>query len=282
MNKQQTHTLTLRDGTSLHIIHQPAPTNVPTPRAVPVLLVHGFSEHSGRYENFMQFLAEQGFAVWIYDARGHGQSEGKRGTIPDDDALVADLREVYAFIRAQCAQDPIVMGHSMGGLTVALATVRGWITPAAVVLLSPALRLDLSLWERQQIMFGTKLLPNLTRPVPIANERTARDPAVLASADDDPLMHGRISPRLAAFLAMGGEEVIANANEFNVPVLLLYAADDQVVDASGSAELGTCLPEGCQARAYSHAYHELLHEPEDALAEILQQLLAWLNGVLAD
>jgi len=148
MNEQQTHTLTLRDNTSLHIIQQPAPATTATPRPVPILLVHGFSEHSGRYENFMQFLAEQGFAVWIYDARGHGQSEGKRGTIPDDDALVADLREVYTFIRAQCAQDSIVIGHSMGGLTVALATVRGWIKPAAVVLLSPALRLDLSGWER--------------------------------------------------------------------------------------------------------------------------------------
>jgi alpha-beta hydrolase superfamily lysophospholipase len=38
-----------------------------------LLVVHGYAEHSGRYEELGGWYAERGFAVHSYDHRGHGR-----------------------------------------------------------------------------------------------------------------------------------------------------------------------------------------------------------------
>src|SRR4051812_48110748 len=46
-----------------------------------ILLVHGYSEHSGRYFHFAKFLVQHGFDVITFDLPGHGRSEGRRSDI---------------------------------------------------------------------------------------------------------------------------------------------------------------------------------------------------------
>ena len=41
-----------------------------------VIVVHGYGEHSGRYQNVVDVLVPDGYAVWALDHRGHGRSEG--------------------------------------------------------------------------------------------------------------------------------------------------------------------------------------------------------------
>ena len=43
-----------------------------------VLLVHGYAEHCGRYDHVAGTFVDQGAAVYAYDQRGHGRSEGPR------------------------------------------------------------------------------------------------------------------------------------------------------------------------------------------------------------
>ena len=59
-----------------------------------MLIVHGLGEHAWRYAPLAQRLNEWGFAVRAYDQRGHGDSGGPRGVLPDDDTLLDDLDEV--------------------------------------------------------------------------------------------------------------------------------------------------------------------------------------------
>lgn len=39
-----------------------------------IQLVHGMNEHKERYIDFMRFLAQNGYACFIHDHRGHGAS----------------------------------------------------------------------------------------------------------------------------------------------------------------------------------------------------------------
>ena len=48
------------------------------PRAV-IVIAHGMAEHSGRYDHFARFLAENGFAVYMNDHAGHGRSAQIKG-----------------------------------------------------------------------------------------------------------------------------------------------------------------------------------------------------------
>jgi acylglycerol lipase len=89
-------------------------------RAV-IVLVHGASEHSGRYEHVASALVADGYAVYALDHRGHGRSDGPRAVIDRLDNAVADLDQLVLEARRSRPGSPVYMlGHSMGG-TVALA-----------------------------------------------------------------------------------------------------------------------------------------------------------------
>ena len=72
--------LELPDGTATFTREWAPPDGVA--RRGSILLVHGLGEHSGRYGRVAERLAAIGLAVHACDLRGHGRSEGPRGSIP--------------------------------------------------------------------------------------------------------------------------------------------------------------------------------------------------------
>lgn len=104
-----------RDGLKLRVYHFP----IERPQGL-VVFLHGLCEHAGRYADVAQHLNTQGWAVVSYDHRGHGQSEGARGTVQQDDDFMVDLATVLDATQAVYPQLPrILMGASMGGLMAA-------------------------------------------------------------------------------------------------------------------------------------------------------------------
>jgi len=92
------------------------------------IIVHGMCEHKGRYEEFVRFLAEQGYIVTIFDLRGHGGSVrspedlgylyegGYRAMLSDIHGMVVAAK-AYAFERTGLTDLPFAMiAHSMGTL----------------------------------------------------------------------------------------------------------------------------------------------------------------------
>src|SRR5260221_7131498 len=59
-------------------------------RAV-LVIVHGLKDHSTRYAEFADRLAQHGWEVHAFDLRGHGSSEGRRVYISSFDDYVQDL-----------------------------------------------------------------------------------------------------------------------------------------------------------------------------------------------
>ena len=51
-----------------------------------VQLVHGASEHSGRYSRLAAALAGHGFGVWAMDLRGHGRTAESTGSAGSGDS----------------------------------------------------------------------------------------------------------------------------------------------------------------------------------------------------
>ena len=94
------------------------------PRAV-VQLVHGISEHMGRYAPFARFLAEHGFAVVGHDHLGHGRTAAgpeEYGWFGEKDGwrhVVKDVRALRELAGAEYPGVPyFLMGHSMGSFVV--------------------------------------------------------------------------------------------------------------------------------------------------------------------
>jgi alpha-beta hydrolase superfamily lysophospholipase len=98
---------------------------VDEPRGV-VLIAHGASEHSGRYDRFARALNAAGFAATALDHRGHGRTATEMGAAVmgpgAGDAVVDDLQVLRARTveRVPPGTPVFLFGHSLGSL-IALA-----------------------------------------------------------------------------------------------------------------------------------------------------------------
>ena len=282
-------TLTTRDGCTLQGRIDGLSADDQPPRAL-VLIVHGLGEHLGRYAHVVRYLLARRFAVARYDQRGHGQSGGARGALPADDALLADLGRVIAHLRQPEVGGglPLVLlGHSMGGLVAARHQAEAlaskpavwWKAVDALVLSSPALDVGMSPFQRWLVGLLAPRLPNLAIGNGLKPEWVSRDPAVVQAYCADPLVHDRITPRLARFFLVAGADVQAAAPRWPVPTLLLYAGADRCVQPAGSRRFAERSPVGqVRERVYHALAHEIFNEPEQR--QVLADLDEWLDDQL--
>lgn len=242
-----------------------------------MLIVHGLGEHAGRYDRMARQLNQWGFAVRGYDQYGHGESSGARGGLPSDDRLLDDLADIVDSTRRR--MDPgtplLLLGHSMGGLVAACAVARQLCPIDGLVLSSPALHAGLTRWQRLLVAVLPALVPTLRMGNGLQPDFLAHDPAVVATYRCDPLVHDRISARLARFIAAAGPEVVAAAPHWRVPTLLLYAGDDRLVNPQGSRDFAAAAPPTLvQAHCFDALYHEVFNEPD--AAPVWAALHAWI------
>ena len=94
---------------------------IEAPTAI-VIISHGASEHSGRYDRFAQALNNAGYAVVAIDHRGHGlTSAGADSAIMGaggGQAVVDDLQQLIDNARSSIGSElPVFLfGHSLGSL----------------------------------------------------------------------------------------------------------------------------------------------------------------------
>ena len=270
--------LTARDGTNLVVIDWPL--NKGPVRGV-VLIVHGLGEHAWRYNHVAERLNSWGFVVRAYDQYGHGESMGPRGALPTSDRLLSDLAEVVDESRERMnASTPlIVLGHSLGALVagrfVSLATrpIQG------LIMSSPALDPGLNIMQKVMLAVLPKLAPDARVGNGLDPAFISHDPAVVAAYKADPLVHDRISARLAVFIAENGPAVIAAAPAWSVPTLLLYAGADKLVNPAGSRAFAEAAPEDVvSSHCFENLYHEIFNEKPVDREPVFTELKRWLDA----
>jgi alpha-beta hydrolase superfamily lysophospholipase len=243
-----------------------------------VLLVHGLGEHIGRYEGLAQHLNDWGFAVRGYDQYGHGHSGGVRGCLPSIERLLDDLAAVVDDTRAHMAGGAplILLGHSLGGL-VAARFVGLQLRPVeALVLSSPALDPGLNWVQKILLAVLPKIAPNLCVGNGLDPAMLSHDPAVVAAYKADPLVHDRVSGRLARFIADNGPAALAQAPDWKTPTLLLYAGADKLVNPAGSRAFAAAAPKAVvSTHSFDALYHEIFNERKSA--PVFAELKKWLE-----
>jgi alpha-beta hydrolase superfamily lysophospholipase len=269
---------TLRDGLNLALYDWPLPMRW-RPRAV-VLIVHGLGEHAWRYDPVAHRLNEWGFCVRSYDQRGHGESGGARGMLPDDDALLDDLAEVVEDTRSHIAEPwscpLILMGHSMGGLVAATYVQRGMGQVDGLVLSSPALDAGIGWLQRKFIGLLYRHAPNFALPNGLDAGKISHNSATVEAYKSDPLVHDRITARLATFIDLNGPRVVADAPRWSMPTLLMFAGDDRLVRAAGSRAFAAAAPAAkVHSQPFEGLYHEIFNEADPSA--VFGTLKAWLD-----
>ena len=63
-----------------------------------LVILHGFGEHSGRYEQLMTERAEHGLSSLAIDYRGHGRADGRRGHVNRFSEYLTDADRALAIV----------------------------------------------------------------------------------------------------------------------------------------------------------------------------------------
>lgn len=218
------------DGAALHYRRWPAERK----SRQALLLFHRGHEHSGRWQETVDALALGDCEVFAWDARGHGDSPGERGSARDIGVLIAD---VDAFVRHVAAtygfatEDMVAVAHSVGAVVVA-----AWVHDYAprlrgLVLATPAFRVKLyvpfavPMLRLKEAIFG----PGFVRSY-VKSHMLTHDPeqAKLHAADEK--IFREIAVNILLDLHDTGARLAEDAGAIRVPTLLFAGGADWVVD----------------------------------------------------
>ncbi|HJZ86935.1 MAG TPA: lysophospholipase [Polyangia bacterium] len=263
----------------LHLFEQSwRPTEHPV-RAV-LIITHGLKDHSSRYAQVAAQLTRQGFAVYGFDLRGHGNSEGYRVWVDSFDQYVDDLDRFVGLVKAREPGRPLFLfGHSMGGAIVTELALTRRPAVRGLVLSGPALKVtsDVGSFLVAITRFLGVVAPHLA-VLDLPNSSFSRDPQVVADMTHDPLVFQGSGPaRTAAQLLSAIRHIQHSMEELTLPVLLLHGRADKLTNPEGSQEMYRRAGSTDKTlKLYEGYYHDLLHEPERARVE--GDLVQWLTA----
>ncbi|MFQ5554085.1 MAG: alpha/beta hydrolase [Acidimicrobiia bacterium] len=237
-----------------------------------VLIVHGISEHIGRYEHVAAFFNARGYSVAGYDHRGHGRSGGPTMDIEGFQLLVDDLSLVAQQVRSP--RHPfIIYAHSMGGLVAAVHAESSMPQPDAYVLSAPALDAKVPAVLRGAAQVFGKLAPKLRMKSSIKGEQLSRDESVGVAYFADPLVNIAPTARFGWAMLSSMPDARRDVEHITTPSLAIHGTEDTLVPPSASAILAgvPCV----ERKLFPGLRHELHNEPEQD--EVLEFVVRWIN-----
>lgn len=251
-----------------------------------VVMVHRGHEHSGRLVDVVDALALQDTAVFAWDARGHGKSPGDRGFAPSFSRIVKDLDVFVRHVAQQhgfAIEDMVIVGHSVGAVTVA-AWVHDYAPPVrAMVLVTPALKVKLYVPFARTGLAALQALRGERKSYVqsyVKATMLTHDAEQAKRYAEDPLITKQIAVNVLLDLYTTAERLVDDAGAIRVPALVLSGGADWVVDVKEQQRFFDRLgSQKKKMRVFDGMYHDLLHE--SGRAEVLAEMRTFIEEAFA-
>ncbi len=269
-------TFTAGDGYRWHYRrYEPATA----PRAH-VVYLHGIQSHGGWYEHSCRYLAGAGFAVSFLDRRGSGLNQQDRGDAPNFHRLLDDVAEFLRDLKTKKAgPKTFLVAVSWGGKLAAALPRRHPGLADGLALLCPGFcpKLGPTRRERLGIAWARLTSPRRLFPIPLSDpELFTATPERLQFLRDDPLALHRATARFLVASAFLDRYLRGAAAHVRVPVLLLLAGRDRILDNARTRRfVGRFASADRQVIEYPDAHHTLEFEPSPE--PFLSDLKRWLE-----
>jgi len=250
-----------------------------------VVFMPGTNAYAMLYGEFLTKLADRGYNVVGFDPRGHGRSEGARGSyiLPE---LVSDLRAAVGYARKRFGDPIAVAGSSQGGIACFYFAAAG--DPVACAIchnladLGDPASVRLTRWPaasrllKPVVRRAARLAPEWKVPLSLYLDLAAEPVKFLGNsarvAREDPLFVPYL--RLRGMASLASEPLPRPVEEIRTPVLILHGQRDTIFPLDYVEGIYRRL--SCRKALHVHAGlpHYLVL---DYLEEILPGILHWLQ-----
>ncbi len=244
-----------------------------------VALMHGYGEHSGRYDHVAGALVRAGYNVMAIDARGHGRSTGERAHVGRFHDYVSDLAMLKRKIESTWPDLPLfVFGHSNGGL---IALRYALTQPAGVtgfVVTSPLVKIKAEIPAIKAVAGNimSKVWPSFSMPSGLAPSDVSQNPEVVAQYGEDPLVLSIATARWFTEAKAAGADLLVQAPQMDQPFLFLVAGSDALVDPIATEKVFHRLgSRDRELEIYPNLFHEILNE--DVWDNITRRMIRWME-----
>jgi acylglycerol lipase len=246
------------------------------PRAV-VVIVPGFNAHSGRYKWVAEQLVSKGLAVYALDLRGRGKSDGERFFVEKFEDYEDD---VARFVKLTKSKEPglpvFLLGHSAGGVVSCVYALDHQAEITGLICESFA-------HEVPAPDFVLAVLKGLSHVAPHAhvlklkNEDFSRDPKVVESMNNDPLIAHEVQPTsTVAAMVRADERLKKEFPRITLPVLILHGTADKATKPSGSQRFYDMAGSTDKTlKLYQGHFHDLLADIDKEV--VLADIERWID-----
>jgi pimeloyl-ACP methyl ester carboxylesterase len=236
----------------------------------PVLLIHGMFGGAWYWEKYQGYLAQSGYESHAINLRGHHDSRPVQdiGKVSLED-YVADALEVAATLK-----NPIVMGHSMGGLIAQKIAEAGKCCATVLVASAPPRWIPLANWlllkkqvrHARALILSEALLPDRKDADILLFNR-------MLQPDRDQFF-ARMAPESGrAGLQLSFGAIAVQESRVTAPMLVMTGLDDKFVVPRVARAIARKY--GAELREYPGFAHNIITEPgwEGPCADAV----AWLD-----
>ena len=301
---------------NIHHLHHTffVPSDTQTHIKATLLIVHGMAEHSGRYADFAQFLADHGIAVATYDHLGHGKTvktQADLGFFADEHPMQSLLKDVIVMADQLQARHPevphFVMGHSMGSFIVRNVLKHHAHRFAGAILMGSADANPLTKVLVPANKLLAKVAPKTPNPVfatvmnkvlnsKLKNRQSdsefawlSQNPEAIADYEADPLTGFDFTNNgfmtLFCLMDTGLNKHWAATIPKDFPMLFISGEDDPIGNMGrGIRRIVTRLNQqnfsNVDIQLYPNMRHEPLHEKDHQT--VYQDILEWIEDNTAD
>ena len=248
------------------------------PKAV-INFVHGIGEHTDRYNNWMPYFVNAGYAVFAIEYRGHGRSFGRRGAVKNYDELLNDIDVLLQKSKQAFPQIPhFLYGHSLGGGLVTHYTLKRKPDIKALVASSPWFLLteEPPKWQIALVNRLYKIFPELSIPTSLKTKDITHNQKVIDDYKADKMVHNKISLALFVSAYNNGRWNIEHAREMPVPFLLTHGDSDNICSPKGSEAFFKNSNSQTSLKIWKDMFHELHNEP--IREELARFIIDWLDS----
>lgn len=269
-------------------------------------IVHGMTEHIGRYGELAKFLSEEGVAVVGFDLRGHGINGEDNGCASFGeggwDATLEDIHQLHCSLKEKYADAKhYLLGFSLGSFLVReyFSTYENHGFAGTIIMgtgQQPALVLsaimaivkgevkkvghDNTTDLVRTLSFGTynkKFSPNRTKADWLCSDETELEKYIADSLNKEDISAGLFWQLLASMKRTAGKNTYQKWN-INMPVLLISGEEDPVGDAGKGVRLVEKSMKNAglakvTMKLYPGARHDILHEEKSGVARDVYQTI---------